>query len=127
MTTSRKGLGFWVVAGVISACLFLLLVVGASVTKGYNDDFCFSTRAAPPSGWTSVEIDFSYTSRTVECTYQLRDGRLETVTYEVGTYTSLVLMFLAYSVPVIFVAALLFAVLKPPGPSTHPQPRRPQS
>ena len=104
----RKTRSRWIVAGVIAACLFPLGIVGAVMTKGYNDDFCFSTRIDRPQGWTSVQIDSRYFSRTVECEYTYPDGRTQRDEHEVGTYTYWFFITLAYGAPLVYVAALLF-------------------
>ncbi|MDQ3954420.1 MAG: hypothetical protein M3285_02585 [Actinomycetota bacterium] len=109
LTKPRKRLYRWIVAGLIAAFLFLLGVAGAIMTKGYNDDFCFSSRVTPPQGWTSGQIESRYFSRTVECTYQLQDGRTVTVRHEAGTYTFWFFLTLAYGAPLVCLAALLFA------------------
>ena len=110
LTRGRK-VALWVLAGLVSVAVFPLGILGAALTKGYNEDFCFSTRVDPPEGWAGVEQRSSYMSRTVHCHYRLQDGRTQTETYEVGTYTFWVMITLAFGAPLAYLAALLVAGL----------------
>ena len=127
MKESKFPLGLWLAAGVLALLLLPVGMLGAALTKGYNDDFCFSSRVTQPPGAGAGSFESHLLSRTVDCHYELQDGRTVTRTYQVGTYTSLFVLAIAYGAPLAYVVMLLIALFKAgphqPRPSTEPHDR----
>lgn len=102
----------WIMAGVAALALFPIGIIGSAMTKGYNDDLCFSTRVDRPVGASTYQIESSYMSREVECIYGFPDGRTQTLSFEVGTYTSWVFLTIAYGAPIVYILAGLIALVR---------------
>ena len=101
----------WVGGAVAAVAVFLVGIVGAVMTKGYNDDLCFSSRVDHPVGFDSVKIASSYMSRSVRCTYQFSNGSTQTVSYEVGSYTYWFFMTIAFGGPWLCLGAVVVILI----------------
>lgn len=99
-------------AGIAALALFPIGIFGWAMTKGYNDDLCFSTRVDRPVDASTHQMESSYMSREVRCVYGFSDGRTQTLTYEVGTYTSWVFLTIAYGAPILYILVGLIALVR---------------
>jgi hypothetical protein len=122
MKENKFPLGLWVAAGILALLLLPVGTLGAAMTKGYNDDFCFSSRVTQPPGSAGGSYESHLWSRTVECHYDLQDGSRVTETHQVGTYTSMFFLAIAYGAPLAYVVMLLVALFKAGPRSPRPSP-----
>ena len=112
---SSSGYGkksLWIMAGVAALALFPIGIIGSALTRGYNDDLCFSTRVDRPVGASSYQIESSYMSREVRCVYGFPDGRTQTLSFEVGTYTSWLFLTIAYGAPILYTVVGLITLIR---------------